>query len=137
MEVQKADEQDEARIERAMRKEAWKGPRRKRKPLQFDQYKHMIYNPHWHYRHQHEMSVAELAYIVQSYKRGNVKSLALDIGRTCRTVRTSVRKVREEGLWNTYLAIDTSKFLELLEQEEKEFLERTGFHAITDEPDNI
>lgn len=133
MAIRQPNEEDEQMIRRALTKEVWTGAKRKRSPLKYDQYKHMIYNPHWHYRHQHEMSVAELAYIVQSYSRGNVKSLALDIGRTCKTVRTAVKTVRKEGLWNTYLAIDTSKFLELLEKEERDFLERTGFDAITDE----
>lgn len=106
---------------------------RKRKPLQFSKYGRMVYHPDWHYRHRKRMTVAELAYIVQSYARGDVKALALDIGRTCKTVRTSANNVRRLGLWDSYLTIDTSKFLDQLAEDEEKFLKRTGFHAITDD----
>src|SRR5690606_13069538 len=100
---------------------------RVRSPLTFTKGRKMVYNPDWHYRHGLEMSVREMAYIAQHYKRGQVQALALDIGRTDHTVRTTFQRIRRQGLLATYMELDTSIFLEQLEQAEAIFLKETGF----------
>jgi hypothetical protein len=64
-----------------------------------------------YFRHGAPYTTVELAYMVQHYRRGNVKYISMDIGRTEHTIKSVVGKLKREGLAVRYQHLDTTPFL--------------------------
>jgi hypothetical protein len=74
--------------------------------VQYDSYGRMKYHPEYHENHKKGYTVKDLAYICQQYRRGNVKTLALAVGRTEGSLRTLVDKMRQDGTFEFYRSIE-------------------------------
>jgi DNA-binding MarR family transcriptional regulator len=72
------------------------------RPIEYDRQGRMKYHPDYHHNHNKPYTMKELSYICKHYKRGQVKSLALALGRTEHSIRVLVNKLRRDGLFEQY-----------------------------------
>lgn len=70
--------------------------------VQYDRLGRMKYHPDFHHNHGKEYTVKELAYLCKYYSRGNIKTLAMDLGRTETSIQHQVSKLRKKGLFDFY-----------------------------------
>lgn len=70
--------------------------------VQYDRWGRMQYHPEFHPNQGKRYTVKELAYLCKYYIPGNVKTLALDLGRTEHSVRQYVNELRRKGLFDHY-----------------------------------
>ncbi|KIL42102.1 hypothetical protein SD70_02660 [Gordoniibacillus kamchatkensis] len=75
-------------------------------PIEYDKWGRMKYHPEFHFNHKKPYSTKESAYIVQNYRRGEVKNLALIIGRTEHCIRSKVDYFRKTGQFDRLMQLD-------------------------------
>lgn len=69
---------------------------------QYDRWGRMKYCPELHYNQGKSYTVSDLSYICKHYRRGEVLSLSLAVGRTDRSIRSLVDKLRKEDQFEYY-----------------------------------
>lgn len=84
----------------------------KEAPIQYDRWGRMKYHPDYHFNHGKPFTLRDLVYICKNYKRGQVKRLALAVGRTEHVVRSKVNTLRnhqkmgEQSMFDYYKSLN-------------------------------
>lgn len=74
--------------------------------IEYDKWGRMKFHPDFHFNHGKPYSLKESAYIAQNYRRGDVKNLAMVVGRTEHCIRSRVSYFRKSGQFDELLKID-------------------------------
>lgn len=86
------------------------------KEVEYDNFGRMKYDPSYHPRQFATFTEEESAFIVRYYKRGEVKRLSLEVGRTCKSLRQHMWKLKRDGRLESLKQVDFTPFLTLLEE---------------------
>ncbi|QHW35871.1 DNA-entry nuclease (plasmid) [Paenibacillus rhizovicinus] len=70
--------------------------------VRYDRYNRMLYHPDYHPNQGKPYTTKENAYLCKHYIRGQVKTLALDMGRTEHSIRQHVNELRRLGQFDHY-----------------------------------
>ena len=76
------------------------------KPVEYDEFGHMLYHPDYHTKHGTHWSEEDLEYLCKYGDFDRLQDISLALERTFRTVAEMKKKLRAKGLYNYYKTLN-------------------------------
>ncbi|WP_246168306.1 DNA-entry nuclease [Paenibacillus antarcticus] len=74
--------------------------------ITYDRQGRMEYNPLFHFNHGKHYTTSELIYICKYYEIDGRRNMSLAIGKTIKSITSTVWKLRQSGKWDYYKNFD-------------------------------
>jgi len=70
--------------------------------VEYDKHGRMKYNPYYHSEHGHKMTEEELEYLCRYWDIDGVKTMAMALGKTEKTLQSKVNLLKKNGKFEYY-----------------------------------